>query len=111
MQRVKSLKKTFWLQNNGPAIRKGGEEFFHDEIPEADGGRDFLPDLIQDFQAQAQASLCEEGKKIMAMHAFLVFLGQLRFWMNIVWVARWNGLEILIPKHMWKGKIRLLEQK
>ena len=26
-------------------------------------------------------------------------------------VVRWNGLEILIPKHMWKRKIRLLEQK
>ena len=25
--------------------------------------------------------------------------------------ARWNGLKILIPKHMWKSKIRLLEQK
>ena len=25
-------------------------------------------------------------------------------------VARWNGLEILIPKHMWKSKIGLLEQ-
>ena len=33
-------------------------------------------------------------------------LGQLRFWM-----ARWNGLKILNPKHMWKSKIRLLEQK
>ena len=31
--------------------------------------------------------------------------------MDIIWVARWNGLEILIPKHMWKSKIRLLEQK
>ena len=25
-------------------------------------------------------------------------------------MARWNGLKILIPKHMWKSKIGLLEQ-
>ena len=47
----------------------------------------------------------------MSAHAFLAFLGQLRFWMDTIWVARWNGLKILIPKHMWKSKIRLLEQK
>ena len=40
---------------------------------------------------------------------FLAFLGQFRFWMGIIWVARWNGLEILIPKHMWKSKIGPLE--
>ena len=49
--------------------------------------------------------------KIMPAHAFLAFLGQLRFWMDTIWVARWNGLKILIPKHMWKSKIWLLEQK
>ena len=49
--------------------------------------------------------------KIMSAHAFLAFLGQLRFWMDTIWVARWNGLKILIPNHMWKGKIQLLEQK
>ena len=67
----KITKTAFWLQNNCPAIRKGGEEFFHDEIPEAEGGRDFLPGLIQDFQAQA--SHREAGIKIMAVLAFLVF--------------------------------------
>ena len=51
------------------------------------------------------------GIKIMSAHAFLAFLGQLRFWMDTIWVARWNGLKILIPKHMWKSKIRLLEPK
>ena len=49
------------------------------------------------------------GIKIMSAHAFLAFLGQLRFWMDTFWIARWNGLEILIPKHMWKSKIRPLE--
>ena len=50
-------------------------------------------------------------KKIMSVHAFLAFLGQLRFWMDTFWIARWNGLKILIPKHMWKSKIRPLELK
>ena len=46
------------------------------------------------------------------VHAsFLAFLGQFRFWMGIIWVARWNGLESLIPKHMWKSKIGPLEAK
>ena len=49
------------------------------------------------------------GIKIMSAHAFLAFLGQLRFWMDTFWIARWNGLKILIPKHMWKSKIRPLE--
>ena len=31
--------------------------------------------------------------------------------MDTIGVARWNGLKILIPKHMWESKIRLLEQK
>ena len=51
------------------------------------------------------------GIKIMSAHAFLAFLGQLRFWMDTFWIARWNGLKILIPKHMWKSKIRPLELK
>ena len=50
------------------------------------------------------------GIKIMSAHAFLAFLGQLRFWMDTFWIARWNGLKILIPKHMWKTKIELQEQ-
>ena len=51
------------------------------------------------------------GIKIMSAHTFLAFLGQLRFWMYTIGVARWNWLKILIPKHMWKSKIRLLDQK
>ena len=39
------------------------------------------------------------------------FLWQFGFWMDIILVARWNGLENLILKHMWKSKIWLLEQK
>ena len=55
-------------------------------------------------------SLWKAGIKIMSAHAFLVFLGYLRFWLDTIWVARWKGLEILIPKHMWKSKNRPLEQ-
>ena len=38
---------------------------------------------------------------------FLVFLGHL---MGMFKVFRWNRLEILIPKHMWKSIIGPLEQ-
>ena len=41
---------------------------------------------------------------------FLAFLGYLRFWMGNIKEAGWNGLKILIPKHMRKSKIGLLEQ-
>ena len=54
------------------------------------------------------ASLRKAGIKIMSAHAFL---RQLRLWMDTIWVARWNRLEILIPKHTWKSKIWLPEQK
>ena len=30
---------------------------------------------------------------------------------QFVWVSGWNGLQILLPKHMWESKIRLLKQK
>ena len=43
-------------------------------------------------------------------HAFLAFLGHLWFSMGNIKMARWNGLKILIPKHMWKTKIELQEQ-
>ena len=56
----------------------------------------------------AQSSLRKAGIKIMSAHAFL---GQYRFWMDTFWIARWNRLEILIPKHMWKSKIRPRELK
>ena len=41
---------------------------------------------------------------------YFEFLGHLWLTMGNINVARWNGLEILIPKHMWKSKIGLLEQ-
>ena len=42
--------------------------------------------------------------------AFLVFLVHLIFWMGMFKVFRWNKLEILIPKHMWKSIIGPVEQ-
>ena len=51
------------------------------------------------------------GENCMSAHAFLAFLGLLIFWIGMFKVSRWNGLEILNPKHMWKSQIRLLEQK
>ena len=54
---------------------------------------------------------CPQNKPISASaHAFLVFSGYLWFSMGNIKVATWNGLKILIPKHMWKSKIGLLEQ-
>ena len=41
---------------------------------------------------------------VMSAHAFLVFLWHLIFWIGMFKVFRWNGLKILIPKHMWKVK-------
>ena len=60
----------------------------------------------------AKASLHKAGLKTMyIVHAcILACFGQFWFWMGIVLVARWNGLKILISKHMWKSKIRLPEQ-
>ena len=49
----------------------------------------------------AQASLRKAG---MTTHAFFAFLSRFRFWKDIIWMARWNRLEILIPKHMLKVK-------
>ena len=37
--------------------------------------------------------------------------GHFGFRMDIIWVARWSGLQILIPKQMWKVKTWFLEQK
>ena len=50
------------------------------------------------------------GEIYLSAHAFPVFLGHYWFWMSNIKVAIWDGLEILIPKHMWKSKIGLLEQ-
>ena len=40
------------------------------------------------------------GSIVMFANAFLAVLGHL---MGICIVPRWNGLKILIPKHMWKS--------
>ena len=39
----------------------------------------------------AQSSLRKAGIKIMSAHAFL---GQLRFWMDTFWIARWNSISL-----------------
>ena len=52
-----------------------------------------------------QASLLKTGIKIISTHAFIAFLGQLRFWIDIIWVASWNGLNILIPTHVKKQNL------
>ena len=51
-----------------------------------------------------------QSSKMMSVHAFWVFLGHFIFWMGMFKVFRWNGLEILILKHMWKSKIWLLSR-
>ena len=38
------------------------------------------------------------------------FLRPFWFWMGISKVDRWNGLEILVPRHLWKSKIGPLQQ-
>ena len=43
-------------------------------------------------------------------YAFFAFLRHFRFLMGILKVPRWFGLKILILKHLWKSKIRPLEQ-
>ena len=40
----------------------------------------------------------------------MAFLGFFWFWMGNIKVARWNGINFLILKHMRKSKIGLLEQ-
>ena len=41
---------------------------------------------------------------------YMAFLGYFWFWMGNIGVARWNGFNFLIPKHLRKSKIGLLEQ-
>ena len=43
--------------------------------------------------ATAQASHLKAGIKIMFPHVFFAFLGQCGFWVDVIWVARWNGLK------------------
>ena len=54
-----------------------------------------------------------ESPKLQIMGLFssqyLAFLSHFRFWKGICKVARWIGLEILVPKHPWKSKIEPLQ--
>ena len=45
----------------------------------------------------------------MSVRAFFAFLSHFRFWKGICKVASWIGLEILVPKHLWKNKIGPLQ--
>ena len=38
------------------------------------------------------------------------FLGYFWFWMGDIEVVKWNGVDFLVPKHLRKSKIGLLEQ-
>ena len=44
------------------------------------------------------------------MWSILIIFRHIKFRKGIVWLSRWTGLEILIPKHLWKSKIGPLEQ-
>ena len=68
----------------------------------------FTWEVVDQLQAWAPP---DQGAISASAHAFLAFWGYFWFSMGNIKVARWNGLEILIPKHMWKSKIRTLELK
>ena len=40
---------------------------------------------------------------------FFAFLSYFQFCMSIITVSWWNGLKTLIPKHVWKSQIILLQ--
>ena len=50
--------------------------------------------------AIAQASHLKDGIKSMFAHVVSAFLGHFGFLVDVIWVARLNGLKILILKHM-----------
>ena len=67
------------------------------------------------LQSMKCASMCfthhlSHDSIVMSANAFLVFLRHLIFWMGMLNVFRWDGLKILIPKHMWKSIIGPLGQ-
>lgn len=51
-----------------------------------------------------------EEDKFVSAHAFIAFLWYFWFWMGDIEVVRWNGVDFLVPKHLRKSKIGLLEQ-
>ena len=50
-----------------------------------------------------------EDDKFVSAHAFMAFLGYFWFWMGDIEVARWNGVDFPVPKHLRKSKIGLPE--
>ena len=50
------------------------------------------------------------GGKYDVQACVLAFSGHFVYWMGMFKVFRWNGIEILIPKHPWKSIIGPLEQ-
>ena len=55
-------------------------------------------------------SLKKDTLGLIIMFAFFGLSGHLIFRIGMFKVSRWNGLEILIPKHLWKSIIGPLEQ-
>ena len=51
-----------------------------------------------------------EEDKFVSAHAFIAFLWYFWFWMGDIEVVRWNRVDFLVPKHLRKNKIGLLEQ-
>ena len=60
--------------------------------------------------ATAQASHLKAGIKSMFAHVFFAFLEQFGFWVDVILATSWNGIEILILKHMWKVKSDFLSR-
>ena len=60
--------------------------------------------------AITQASYLKYGIKSMFAHVFSAFLELFGFWVDIILAASWNGLKILILKHMWKVKSDFLSR-
>ena len=50
--------------------------------------------------ATAQASHLKAGIKSMFAHVLSAFLEQFGFWVDVILATSWNGIEILILKHM-----------
>ena len=60
--------------------------------------------------ATAQASHLKAGIKSMFAHVLSAFLEQFGFWVDVILATSWNGIEILILKHMWKVKSDFLSR-
>ena len=60
--------------------------------------------------ATAQASHLKAGIKSMFAHVLSAFLEQFGFWVDVFLATSWNGIEILILKHMWKVKSDFLSR-